>query len=72
MRDSALLLRLLPCLFLLRPLPVQGFFALSALLRVGLFAQQLLLPVRLLLHRPLLQHRCLALPALQILLTGQP
>ena len=30
-----------------------------------------LLPVRLLLHCPLLKQRCLAVPALQILLAGQ-
>ena len=72
LRDSALLLRLLPCLFLQRPLPAQDFFALSALLLVGLLTLQFLLPVRLLLHCPLLEQRRLAVPALQILLTGQP
>ena len=72
LRDCALLRDLLTCLFLQRPLPAQGFFAFPALLLVSMFAQQLLLPVRLLLRRPLLQQRRLALPALQILLTGQP
>lgn len=71
LHDRALLLRLLPCLFLHRTLPAQGFFALPALLLVGLLAQQVLLPVRLLLHRPLLEQHRLAVPALHILLAGQ-
>ena len=54
LRDGALLLRLLPRLFLQRPLPAQGFLALPALLLVGLLPQHFLLPVRLLLQRPLL------------------
>ena len=71
LHDCALLLCLLPRLILHCPLPAQRFFALSALLLVGLLTQQFLLPVRLLLHCPLLEQRRLAVPALQILLAGQ-
>ena len=71
LRDGALLLRLLPRLFLQRPMPAQGFLALPALLLVGLLAQHFLLPVRLLLQRTLLEQRSLSLPALHFLLARQ-
>ena len=66
--DRALLLRLLPRLFLRRPLQAQGFLGLPALLVVGLLPQQFLLPVRLRLHCALLEQRRLALPTLQVAL----